>query len=145
MKERREQILAMSYGMRSLSFLLEEKKLRECGLLGENETTGNDYHPKYGKWTEVPAPIMKTPPQRIDSDTHPSPSQEVRLAKKEGMEYCQGCAWFLTLLRAEPSMLVSFPKNLEFNFLTWANVDLIVHRNDSSLRSYNVMYSVNDS
>ena len=38
-RERRKQILSMSYGMRSLSFLLEEKKLKECGLVGKSEST----------------------------------------------------------------------------------------------------------
>lgn len=37
MIERRNLILRMNYEMRSLSFLLEEKKLRECGLVGETE------------------------------------------------------------------------------------------------------------
>lgn len=35
MIERRNRILGMSYAMKSLSYLLEEKKLRACGLLGE--------------------------------------------------------------------------------------------------------------
>lgn len=145
MKERREQILAMSYGTRSLGILLKEKKLRQCRLLGENETTDDDYHPKYGKWTEVPAPLAKTPPPRIESDTCPSPSQKARPIEKEGTEYCQGCDWSPILLQTEPNMLISFEKNPDFNFLTLANVDLIVHRNDSWLRSYNIMYSVNES
>ena len=135
----------MPYGMGSLGFLLEEKKLRECGLLDEYETTDDDYHPKYGKWTEVPAPIVKTSPPRIDSDTHPSPSQEVRPVERKDVEYWQGYDWSPTLLRIEPNMLVSFEKNPEFNFWSRANVDLIVHRNDSWLRSYNIMYSINES
>ena len=39
MIERRNQILRMSYGMKSLSYLLEERKLRACDLLGEKEYT----------------------------------------------------------------------------------------------------------
>ena len=68
MMERREQILAMPYGMRSLSYFQEETKLWKCNLLGEEETTYDGYYPKYGKWTEVPIPLMKTPPLRQDLD-----------------------------------------------------------------------------
>lgn len=42
-------------------------------------------------------------------------------------------------------MLISFEKNPDIDFLIWANVDLIVHKNDSWLMSYNIMYSVNES
>ena len=51
----------MSYGMRSLNFLLEEKKLKECDLLGKKETTNDSYYLKYAQWTNVPAPLTKTP------------------------------------------------------------------------------------
>ena len=56
MIERRNQILGMNYGMRSLSFLLEEKKFRECGLVGETEFTGDWLIPKYSKWQSVLVP-----------------------------------------------------------------------------------------
>ena len=39
MKRRRNKILGMLYGMRSLNYLLEEQKLKECGLVGEEEST----------------------------------------------------------------------------------------------------------
>ena len=39
LEEIRLQILSLYYGKRSLKYLLEETKLKECGLLGENEST----------------------------------------------------------------------------------------------------------
>ena len=56
MVARRNQILGMRFGMRSLSYLLEEKKLQECGLVRENESTGNWLIPKYVKCDSVPVP-----------------------------------------------------------------------------------------
>ena len=53
MIERRNKILGMSFGMKSLSYLLEEKKLRSCGLLVEKEYTDNWFHIKYSKWQNV--------------------------------------------------------------------------------------------
>ena len=54
--EQRNQILGMRYGMKSLNYLLEEKKLKECGLIGEKESTDDGYYKKYAKWDEVPVP-----------------------------------------------------------------------------------------
>lgn len=39
MIERRNKILNMEYGERFVCFLLEEGKLRKCGLLGKTEST----------------------------------------------------------------------------------------------------------
>ena len=129
MKEWRGQILAMSYGMRSLNFLLEEQKLKDCGLLGKKETVDDAYYLKYVKWTDVPAPHSRTPPPRLASDPHPSASLVEKPSEQEGIEYCTRCSWSPTLLRTEPNMLIDFPKNPDFNFMTWANVDFVVHRN----------------
>ena len=41
--------------MRSLRFLLEEQKLKDCGLLGETEST-DDWDCKYVDWRDVPVP-----------------------------------------------------------------------------------------
>ena len=41
--------------MRSLRFLLEESKLKDCGLLGETEST-DDWDHKYVDWRDVPVP-----------------------------------------------------------------------------------------
>ena len=56
MVARRNQILGMRFGMRSLSYLMEEKKLQECGLVGENDSTDDGLIPKYVKWNDVPMP-----------------------------------------------------------------------------------------
>ena len=37
LEERRLQILSLDYGKRSLKYLLEESKLRDCGLVGKKE------------------------------------------------------------------------------------------------------------
>ena len=54
--ERINQILGMSYGMKSLSYFLEEKKLRASGLLGEKEYTDDWFYVKYLKWKNVLVP-----------------------------------------------------------------------------------------
>ena len=56
MVERRTQLLGMRYGMKSLSYLLEEKKLGACGLIGEKEYTEDWFYVKYSKWENVPVP-----------------------------------------------------------------------------------------
>ena len=108
----------MSYGIRSLYFLLEEKKLKECGLLGKNESTDDTYYPKYMKWTDVPAPHTKTPPVRLSSNPHHSASLTDKPAEQEGIEYCTGSSWSPTLLRTEPNLLMKFLDNPDFNFMT---------------------------
>ena len=64
MKERRLQILSLNYGKRSLKYLLEEKKLKECGLLGKNEST-DDRPNKYSDWQDVPVPPDYKSPQNM--------------------------------------------------------------------------------
>ena len=49
-----------------------------------------------------------------------------------------------TLLNNTPHQLVSFPKNPDHNFYIWANPDLIVHRFDKGLRSWQVKYSTEE-
>ena len=56
MIERRNQILRMEYGERSVRFLLEEGKLRKCGLLGKDESTDDWLFAKYSRWQQVPLP-----------------------------------------------------------------------------------------
>ena len=56
MVERRNQILGMCFGMRSLSYLLEKKKLQECGLLGKDESTDDWFIPKFVNWQSVLVP-----------------------------------------------------------------------------------------
>ena len=47
--------------MRSLRFLLEEQKLKDCGLLGEAEST-DDWDRKYVDWKDVPVPKSHVSP-----------------------------------------------------------------------------------
>lgn len=56
MIERRNQILNMEYGERSLRFLLEEGKLRRCGLLGKTGSTDDWLFAKYPRWQQVSVP-----------------------------------------------------------------------------------------
>lgn len=130
--------------MRSRYFLLEEQKLKECDLLGKNESTDDSYYLKYVKWTDVQAPHTKTPPARLALDPYPSASLADKPAEPEGIEYCMRCSWSPTLLHTKPNLLMDFPDNPDFNFITWANVDFIVHRNNSLLKSFQIMYSLNE-
>lgn len=152
----------MSYGMRSLNFLLEEQKLRECGLLGEKESTNDSYYTKYAQWTDFPAPRAKTSvpgwktvphvdsvaaffPEDLESHS-PPPTILVKRTpvEQEGMDYRTRRLWSPTLYRIEPNQLVYFPRNSDHNFMIWANVDLLVHRNDSKLRSFEIRYSTEE-
>ena len=56
MVARRNQILGMRFRMRSLSYLLEERKLQECGLVRKNESTDDWLITKFVKWQSVPLP-----------------------------------------------------------------------------------------
>ena len=53
MIERRNKILGMSFGMRSLNYLLEEKKIKICGLLNKNESTDDWIIKKNPRWENV--------------------------------------------------------------------------------------------
>ena len=64
LEERRQHILSLYYGKRSLKYLLEETKLKECGLLGENEST-DDGDNKYSDWRDVPVPKSFVSPLNI--------------------------------------------------------------------------------
>ena len=55
LEERRLQILSLHRGKRSLRYLLEESKLRDCGLIGQNEYT-DDGSNKHTDWRDVPVP-----------------------------------------------------------------------------------------
>ena len=57
MRERRLQILSMHYGIRSFNYLLEEEKLKECGLLGKKESTDDRLIAMYPRWRDVPVPL----------------------------------------------------------------------------------------
>ena len=46
-----------------------------------------------------------------------------------------------TLLNTRPNKLISFPGHPDHNFFIWANPDLIVHRYEEGLKSWQIMYS----
>ena len=82
MVERRNQILEMWYGMKSLNYLLEDNKLKECGLLGEKESTDDGYYKKYAKWDEVPIPSNYVSPS-IGPLKFQSPVMTVKRSRAE--------------------------------------------------------------
>ena len=47
--------MSLDYGKRSLKYLLEESKLRDCGVVGKKEFTDDGPH-KYFDWRDVPVP-----------------------------------------------------------------------------------------
>ena len=55
LENRRLQILTLHRGNRSLRFLLNEDRLRDCGLVGLNEHTDDGFN-KYIDWKDVPVP-----------------------------------------------------------------------------------------
>ena len=65
-------------------------------------------------------------------------------AEQEGIDNRTRRLWSPTLYHVEPSQLVSFPRCPDHNFMIWPNVDLLVHRNDSKLRSFEIRYSTDE-
>lgn len=137
--------------MRSFNFLLEEKKLGECDLLGEKYYTDDSYYPKYSQWTNVPVPRSHVDslavffPEDLESHSPPPVSLVERTpAEQEGMDCYTMSLWSPTLLRIEPYRLVNFPRNPDHNFMIWFNVDLLVRRNDTKLRSFEIRYSTDE-
>lgn len=143
MVARRDQILGMHFGMRSLNYLLEEKKLQECGLVGENESTNDWLIPKNVKWDSVPVPRRylspsERPPEFKSSTKAPKRSR----AEDEGIVTLMLDIYSPTLLNTQPNHLVTFPRHPDHNFFIWANLDLLVHRFDEGLRSWHVKYNI---
>lgn len=131
--------------MRSLNYLLEDKKLQECGLLGKNESTNYWPVPKFVKWESVPRPRR----YRLPSETSPILGSSVRAPKRtrsedEGIMMWMHNMYSPTLLNNQPNQLVSFPRYPDHNFVIWANPDLIVHRFDKGLRSRQIKYSTEE-
>ena len=144
MKERRLQILSLNYGKRSLKYLLEEKKLKECGLLGENEST-DDRHNKYYDWTDVSVPSnYKSPLNTTPVLGSPVQAPERTQSEHEGILARMLSMYSPTLLETIPNKLVSFPQHTDHNFFIWANPDFIVHKYDSGLKSWQIKYSAEE-
>ena len=135
----------MRFGMKSQNYLLEEKKLKECGLLGKKESTDDMYYQKYNKWDEIPVPRNYVSPSAGPLEfKSPVKTPKRTRAEKEGIENHVLSMYSLTLLRIEPSQLVNFPRCPDHNFFIWPNVDLYVHRYDSVLRSFKIKYSTDE-
>ena len=141
LEERRLQILSLHYGMRSLRFLLEEQKLKDCGLLGEAEST-DDWDRKYVDWKDVPVPESHVSP--VDEPLvlgSPIKTLERNRSEHEGILDRMYNMYSPTLLDIRPNCLVYFPRNPDHSFYIWGNPDYIVHRNDAGLKSWQIMYS----
>ena len=100
MVERRNQILGMCYGMKSPSYLLEEKKLREYDLIGEKEFIDDWFHIKYSKWQNVPMPHnYKSPLAGPLEFRSPVKTPKRSQAEQEDIENRLLSMYSLTLLR----------------------------------------------
>ena len=84
-------------------------------------------------------------PEDLESHSPPPESLVERTpGEKEGIDYHTRCLWSPTLYRTDPNQLVCFPRNPDHYFMIWANVDLLVHRTDGKLRSFEIRYSTNE-
>lgn len=107
---RRNQILGMHFGMRSLNFFLEEKKLQEYSLVEENESTDNWLIPKFVKWDSVPVPRRYlSPSERSPEFKSPTKAPKRSRAEEEGIVKRLLAMYSMTLLNTQPNQLVSFP------------------------------------
>ena len=141
LEERRLQILSLDYGKRSLKYLLEESKLRDCGLVGKNEYT-DDTPNKYSDWRDVPVPrSYKSPSSMPPLLGSPAKTPQRTQSEHEGIIDRMYKMYSPTLLSSCRNQLVSCPWLPDHNLFIWANPDLIVHRYDRGLKSWQVMYS----
>lgn len=98
--ERRNQIQGMRYGMMSLSYLLEEKKLQACGLIGEKEYTDDWFHIKYSKLENVAMPhnYVSSSAGSLEFKS-PLKTPKRSQVEQEGIENCLLSMYSPTLLR----------------------------------------------
>ena len=127
--------------MRSLRFFLKEKKLKDCDLLGETEST-DDWERKYVDWRDVLVPKNYVSP----TDEPPVLGSPVKTpvrtrSEHEGILDRMYCMYSPTLLDTRRDRLIYFPRNPDHSFYIWGNPDSIVHRNDAGVKSWQVMYS----
>lgn len=118
MIERRNQILNMEYGERSVGFLLEEGKLRKCGLLGKTESTDDWLFPNYPHWEQVPVPCKLQRAKLV------SPSRALKKSLSEG---------------------ASTEHQSSGNFSTRPNPNPVTHRPEQRPRSPQVKYSTDET
>lgn len=117
MVQQRTQILGMRFGLRSLRFLLEERKLQERGLLGENESTDDGSFRKFVKSKDVPRPRG----YRSLLDTSPILGSPVKAPERtrsedEGIVMRMHSMYSPTLLNTYPYQLVRFSRHPDHNF-----------------------------
>lgn len=96
--------------MRSLKYLLEETKLKECGLVGKTESTDDWLAIKYPKWQDVPVPLGYKSPL----DMPPELGSLIKTPKRtrsehEGILNRMFSMYSPTLLEKTPNKLISFP------------------------------------
>ena len=116
LEERRLQILSLYYGMRSLRFLLKEQKLKDCGLLGENEST-DDWDHKYTDWRDVPVPKSYVSPLNEPPVLgSPVKTPEITWFEHEGIVDRVYSMYSPTLLDTRPNRLVYFPRNPDHSY-----------------------------
>lgn len=124
--------------MRSLRFLLEERKLKDCGLLGEDEST-DDWDHKYTDWGDVPVPKgYLSPLNELSVLGSPVKTPERTRSEHEGILDRMYSMYSPTLIDTHPNRLIYFPRNPDHSFYIWGNPDNIVHRNDAV--SFTVTY-----
>ena len=117
MVEQRNQILGMRFGMQSLCYLLEEKKLQECGLLGNDESTDDWLIPKFVDWWSIPVPRrFRSPSEMPPVLGSPVEPQKRSHAEDEGILMRMLSMYSPTLLNTTPHQLVYFPRIPGHNF-----------------------------
>ena len=141
LEERRLQILSLHRGKRSLKYLLEESKLRDYGLVGQNEYT-DDGPNKYADWRDVPVRRSYLSPSSEPAMLGSPVKTPVRTrSEHEGILDRMYSMYSPTLLDTRRDCLVYFPRNPDHNFRIWGNPDSIVHRYDAGLKRWLIMYN----
>lgn len=124
-----------------MKYLLEERKLKDCRFLDENEST-DDEDNKYADWRDVLVLKSYISPLN-DPPVLGSPVQTPKRTRSEheGILDRMYSMYSPTLLDTRPNRQICFPRHPDHNFFIWGNPDNIVHRNDARLKSLQVMYS----
>ena len=144
LESRRLQILNLHRGKRSLKFLLNEDRLRDCDLVGLNEYTDDGFN-KYIDWKDVPVPkSYKSPLSEPALLGSPVETPERTQSEHEGILDRMYNMYSPTLLDTRRDRLIYFPRNPDHSFYVWRNPDQIVHRNDAGLKRWQIMYSCHE-
>ena len=109
--------------------------------MGKNEYT-DDGPNKYSDWRDVPVPkSYKSPLNEPPMLGSPVKTPQRTQSEHEGIIDRMYKMYSPTLLGTCRNQLVSCPWLADHNLFIWANPDLIVHRYDQGLKSWQVMYS----